>query len=102
VETLWVSAGAALASNLLNNLPTVLLARSALQAADAAPHVAYAVLLGTDLGPTLLPSASLATVLVLTTARRWKEPLALRTLLPVGLWVTPPVLVAASLALALF
>ncbi len=94
-----VAGGAGLASNALNNLPAALLARSVLQQSHAHPPLVYAALLGTNIGPNLTLSGSLATLLVLTSARKKGEDIRALDFLKVGLLVTPLTLLAALLAL---
>ncbi|HKR38942.1 MAG TPA: ArsB/NhaD family transporter, partial [Paraburkholderia sp.] len=61
---------AALASNVINNLPAGLIAGSTVVAAHAPTKVLSAVLVGIDLGPNLSVTGSLATILWLTVLRR--------------------------------
>src|SRR5690606_9592496 len=67
---LRVAAATALGSNLINNLPMVLVAVDSLTAPLAAGQVGmgsvYAALLGTNLGPNLTVIGSLATMLALS------------------------------------
>ena len=64
---------AGLASNLVNNIPAALLARDILQTAHAHSPVIYSVLIGMNIGPNLTLFGSLATMMVLTTARKKGE-----------------------------
>jgi arsenical pump membrane protein len=99
-ESLVVVSGAtASASNVMNNLPAALLARSVLLRSHADVGMVLAGLVGADVGPMITPFGSLATMLVLALARReGQEPRAGR-LLVLGLWATPLIVVAATLAL---
>ncbi|HEX4460553.1 MAG TPA: ArsB/NhaD family transporter [Polyangia bacterium] len=98
----FVSAfGAAIASNLVNNLPAALLARDILHAAHASNAAVYGALLGTNLGPNIVVIGSLATMLVLTRARADGDAPSNLDFLRVGLRVTPLVLAAAALTLGL-
>lgn len=63
-------AAIALASNVVNNLPTGLIAGSALQGTKVPEIVRSAVLIGVDLGPNLSVTGSLATILWLVALRR--------------------------------
>lgn len=94
-----IAGGAGLASNLVNNIPAALLARGVLQQTHAHPPLIYAALLGTNIGPNMTLSGSLATLLVLTAARKKGENLRAADFLKVGLLVTPLTLLAALLAL---
>ncbi len=93
--------GVAALSNLMNNLPSGLLAGSALQMVSVPAYLRHAVLIGTDLGPNLSVTGSLATVLWLIALRREGEHISGWTFLKAGLLVMPPALVAASLGLLL-
>jgi len=94
-----MAGGAGLAANLVNNIPAALLARGVLRLAHAHPPLIYAALLGTNIGPNLTLSGSLATLLVLTAARKKGEDLRAADFFKVGLLVTPLTLLAAVLAL---
>ncbi len=84
---------AAFATNLTNNLPAGLIARSALM---GAPHrVIDSVLIGVDLGPNLSVTGSLATILWLTAIRREGQDVTFWRFLKVGAVVMPPALVLA-------
>ena len=97
VALLGVAAIAAVAANLLNNVPAVLVLLPA--AAAAGPSTVLAVLIGVNVGPNLTPTGSLATLL-------WRRSLAERDAeLPVGEFVrlgaltVPPAIVLATVAL---
>lgn len=99
-ESLLVVSGAtAAASNAMNNLPAALLARSVLLRSHADVGTVLAGLVGAGVGPMITPFGSLATMLVLALARReGQEPRAGR-LLALGLWATPVIVLASTLAL---
>ena len=94
-----MAGGAGLASNVVNNIPAALLARTVLQQAHAHPPLVYAALLGTNIGPNMTLSGSLATLLVLTAARKKGEDVRALDFLKVGLLVTPLTLLTALFAL---
>ncbi len=99
--SLPATAGAtAAASNVVNNLPAVLAARSILEQAQAPQPMILAALIGADVGPNITIVGSLATVLVLTVARTRGEVMRARDLFRVGVLVTPAAVAAAALALA--
>lgn len=87
-------------SNLMNNLPSGLLAGSALQAMTDAARIRGAVLIGVDLGPNLSVTGSLATILWLLALRREGIEIGAWRFLKLGAIVMPPALFAATLALA--
>jgi arsenical pump membrane protein len=87
-------------SNLINNLPAGLLARGTLEHGHASEPAIYGALLGTNLGPNVTLVGSLATLLVLSSARKKGVDLGAKDLLRVGLFTTPLVLLGAGLALS--
>ena len=95
------SFGIAGLSNLVNNLPSGLLAGGALQTIRLSPHIRDAVLVGVDLGPNLSVTGSLATVLWLIVLRREGEQISGWEFLKKGLFVMLPALFLATLAVSL-
>ena len=93
--------GAALASNTINNLPAALLVRGLLEQGDAAKPAIYGALLGTNIGPNITVFGSLATMLVVSSARRRGVDVRAGELMRVGLVVTPLLLLASALVLGL-
>ena len=91
--------GIAALSNVMNNLPSGLLAGTALQIAHVPAHIRDAVLIGVDLGPNLSVTGSLATVLWLMALRREGENISAWQFLRAGLIVMPPALLLATLGL---
>jgi arsenical pump membrane protein len=96
---LGTTGAAALASNVLNNLPAVLLGHSILSTAASPPAAVYGVLLGANLGPCIGVYGSLATVLVLAEARRRGVVVRGVELSRLGLWLTPLMLLSGGAAL---
>ena len=90
----------AFASNLLNNLPTGLVAATVSQNADVPLQVTSGLLIGVDLGPNLSVTGSLATILWLIALRREREAVTAWQFLKLGIIVMPPALLAALLAMA--
>ncbi|HVZ83330.1 MAG TPA: arsenic transporter [Terracidiphilus sp.] len=88
-----------LLSNGLNNLPVGLASGAALRAAQPAPVLAHAVLIGVDLGPNLSVTGSLATILWLIVLRREGVHMSGWTFLKLGLCAMPLALAASLLAL---
>jgi arsenical pump membrane protein len=76
-------------NNLVNNLPLGLIAGATLQAVQAKPLVAHAVLIGVDLGPNLSVTGSLATILWLLALRKQKLDVSFWRFLRVGAVVMP-------------
>ena len=105
-SAIWAASGAgivvAVASNLVNNLPTGLIAGNAVQNADVPERIARAVLIGVDLGPNLSVTGSLATILWLTALRREGHAVSAGTFLKLGIIVMPPALLLAIGAALLF
>jgi arsenical pump membrane protein len=85
----------AFASNLINNLPTGLIAGNAVQSSHVSDLVTRAVLIGVDLGPNLSVTGSLATILWLTALRREGQTVGAGTFLKLGIVVMPPALLFA-------
>jgi len=91
----------AFASNLLNNLPTGLVAATVSQNADVPLQVTSGLLIGVDLGPNLSVTGSLATILWLIALRREGEAVTPWQFMKLGIIIMPPALAAALLAMAL-
>jgi arsenical pump membrane protein len=85
----------AVVSNLINNLPTGLIAGAAVQSAHVPDQITRAVLIGVDLGPNLSVTGSLATILWLTALRREGQTVGGGTFLKLGIIVMPPALLLA-------
>jgi arsenical pump membrane protein len=98
--SLAVSFGIAALSNVMNNLPSGLLAGGALQALRVPEGIRGSVLIGVDLGPNLSVTGSLATVLWLIALRREGEHISGWQFCKVGLVVMPPALFLSSLAVS--
>lgn len=99
-EKLLAAAGAtAFASNIMNNLPAALIARSVLLRSHAHMGTIFAALVGTDVGPMVTPFGSLATMLVLALARRETEEVRTGEFVMLGLWAAPVIVVATALVL---
>ncbi|HUP03085.1 MAG TPA: SLC13 family permease [Bryobacteraceae bacterium] len=90
--------GAAALSNVMNNLPSGLLAGSALQAMTLPQHLRQAVTIGVDLGPNLSIYGSLATILWLVALRREGAHVDGWTFFKAGVMAMPPALLLATAA----
>ena len=95
--SLAASFGIAGLSNVMNNLPSGLLAGGALQAVEVPGNIRDSVLIGVDLGPNLSVTGSLATVLWLIALRREGEQINGWEFFKVGVIVMPPALLVATL-----
>ena len=101
-EKLLAAAGAtAFASNIMNNLPAALIARSVLLGSHAHTGTVLAALVGTDVGSMVTPFGSLATMLVFALARREGEEVRTGEFVVLGLWAVPVIVVATTLTLIL-
>jgi len=89
--------GAGIGSNVVNNIPMALLSISSLKHTDDLAR--YASLIGCNLGPNLTVTGSLATMLVIATARKQGENVGAKDFLKVGLITTPLLLAAGALGL---
>jgi arsenical pump membrane protein len=95
-RTAWaVGAVVAFATNLMNNLPTGLIAGSAVQTANASDEITRAILIGVNLGPNLSVTGSLATILWLAALRREGQGIGPLRFLKLGFLVMPPALLLA-------
>lgn len=89
----------ALLSNGMNNLPVALMSGAAVQRAQESHAVAHAILIGVDLGPNLLVSGSLATILWLLALRREGVEITAWQFFKVGMVAMPVALLASLLFL---
>jgi arsenical pump membrane protein len=99
--SLVASFGIAGLSNVMNNLPSGLLAGGALQTVKVPASIRDSVLIGVDLGPNLSVTGSLATVLWLIALRREGEQISGWQFLKTGLVVMPPALLLSAIAVSL-
>ncbi len=96
VAWLGASGGAAILSNVMNNLPVALVGGAALK---LTPQLSHAVLIGVNLGPNLSVAGSLATILWLIALRREKIEISAWQFFKTGLIVMPAALIVSVLAL---
>ena len=97
-----IGATSAVGSALINNHPMGLLNLLAIDPSPAGDRRPFlAALVGGDLGPRLLPTGSLAGVLLYATLRRLEVRLPLRRFCAVGVLVTIPTLAVSLIVLAL-
>jgi len=96
-----IACGTAFGSNLINNIPMALLAVSALKNAHGSILDQYAALIGCNLGPNLTIAGSLATMLVITSARKRGQEISAMDFLRIGLITTPVLILGTSLAVRL-
>jgi arsenical pump membrane protein len=101
VGVLAISSGTALGSNLINNIPMALLAVSALKHANSSLLDQYAALIGCNLGPNLTVAGSLATMLVITSARKRSQDISPMDFLRTGMVATPVLVLGTSLTVRL-
>lgn len=95
----FLAGATALASNVANNLPAALFARTIIGPQHAASLLPFAVLIGADAGSMVTPLGSLATILVLAIARRDGIELTNRRFVALGLPLSALAVAAATLAL---
>ena len=91
------TAASALAANVVNNLPALLVALPF--TGHHASWPLWSVLLGTNVGPLVLPSGSLAVLLWISTVRRLGVPVRDRDFMRVGWWIGVPALAASTATL---
>jgi len=96
VQASWTAGVlSAIAGNLMNNLPTGLIAGSMGHIAQLPSQTTAALLIGVDLGPNLSITGSLATLLWLVAIRREGEHVGALDFLRLGALVMPPALIGA-------
>jgi arsenical pump membrane protein len=101
--TAWIAGtGLAFVTNLTNNLPAGLIAESAAAPAHPPAMVRGALLIGTNLGPNLSITGSLATILWLLALKREGESCTAAQFLKIGALAMPPALLLALAALTSF
>lgn len=98
-QMLGTAFGSGLGSNLINNIPMAMLSVSVLIEAHAIDLLKYAALLGCNLGPNITVAGSLATMLVISSARQRGEKMDAYDFFRIGVWVTPLLIIAAVFAL---
>ena len=96
--------GSAVTSNLVNNLPGILVFLSGAQAGGVSAHLRtpflFGALAGADLGPNLTPVGALSTMLWLVIVRRRGVEVSAWDYLRLGALVAPLTLIAAALLVA--
>jgi arsenical pump membrane protein len=99
-QTAWGSGiSIALVSNLVNNLPSGLIAGSTLQVTHVPEIIRSSILIGVDLGPNLSVTGSLATILWLVALRREQQEISAWKFLKIGSLVMTFALLCALAAL---
>ncbi len=99
-ETTWLSGvGIALISNIMNNLPSGLIAANAVQTSGIPDIVQRSILVGVDLGPNLSVTGSLATILWLVVLRKEGLEISAWQFLKIGFIVMLPALLLAIASL---
>lgn len=93
--TLATGFAVSISNNLVNNLPLGLLAGRALALLHVKPLITASVLIGTDLGPNLSITGSLATILWLIALRREKFDVTFGSFLKIGVIAMPLALLAS-------
>ncbi|MDE8347746.1 MAG: arsenic transporter [Acidocella sp.] len=105
--TIGTGLAAAILSSVMNNMPGVLVGTLSIAATHTIPPttraaMVYANVIGCDLGPKFTPIGSLATLLWLHVLAKKDIVIGWGQYMRVGLVITPPVLLATLIALALW
>jgi arsenical pump membrane protein len=103
VATIGTGFLAAVAASVMNNMPSTLVSALAIDHAQVSATtrelMIYASVIGNDLGPKFTPIGSLATLLWLHVLARRGYQITWGQYMKIGLLITPPVLLAALVAL---
>ncbi len=103
LQILGITAGAALGSNVVNNVPMTVLSLGAIEPliSEGTLGVAavYATVVGTSIGPNLTIVGSLATLIWLGISRSKGMEITAKDYLKIGIISTPPILIAATVGL---
>jgi arsenical pump membrane protein len=96
-----VAAGTAVGANVVNNIPMAVAMIGVLRASGqhVPEHLAYATLIGTNIGPSIITVGSLATMLWLAIIRKRGVAISAASYSKVGAIVTPLMVAAATAAL---
>jgi arsenical pump membrane protein len=103
LQLLGIAVGTTIGANLINNIPMTIVAGSALRPAleigTLHPAAGYAALLGTNIGPNLTITGSLATLIWLSIVQGRGLPITSRQYLRLGIVTMPLILLSAVLGL---
>lgn len=101
LQMLGIAFGTGIGSNVINNIPMAMLSISILKEAHASSLIQYSALIGCNIGPNLTVAGSLATMLVITSARQKGEKMGASDFFKIGIWATPLLLLATVITLFL-
>ncbi len=98
-QILGAGVATAIGSNLINNIPMTIVASTILRAGQFPAATGYATLLGTNLGPNLTITGSLATLIWLNVVHRRGLTISTAQYLRLGIVTTPVILMSAVVGL---
>jgi arsenical pump membrane protein len=103
MQIFGTTVGSALGSNLINNVPMIVLALGAIEPLVSEGRLGdstvYAIVVGTSIGPNLTTVGSLATLIWLSITRSKGMDITVNAYLKIGAISTPVILLAAAVGL---
>ncbi len=99
LQILGIGATTAVGSNLINNIPMTIVTGSVLRSSVFSPAAGYAALIGTNVGPNLTITGSLATLIWINIMQRRGMSITAGQFVRVGIIAMPTIFLSASVGL---